>query len=111
MLLIYFRISEGAGVNFIASSIGKIVYVRERERIYLCMCMYICVFTESLLCGPCHMHQIYSKEPGKATALMKCVCPYGRQKTKIIPDKRYENPGYSVKVIIEKRCEGSSYFR
>lgn len=61
------------------------------------------MFTESLLCGPCHMHQIHSKEPGKATALMKCVCSYGRQKIKIIPDKCYENPGYSVKVIIEKR--------
>ena len=34
---------------------------------------------------------------------MKCVCPYGRQKTKIIPDKCYKNLGYSVKVIIEKQ--------
>ena len=49
------------------------------------------------------MLQTYSKEPGKATALMKCVCPYGRQKTKIIPATHYENPGYSVKVIIEKQ--------
>lgn len=42
VLLIYFRISKGAGVNFIASSIGKIVCVRERNNIFVCV--YISVY-------------------------------------------------------------------
>lgn len=63
VLLIYFRASEGAGVNFIASSIGKIVYMREREKQYICVCVYVsvCVYWESVVWALSHASDIQQR--------------------------------------------------